>query len=330
MRRVLYKDIKAELARLAGVSGVAVNDPRLLLRLNKAQEELVHEGDWLGVVDRYNFVAYDGNIVLPADFERIVGFSANYTPQEMRAAWYEFVLDGPGPQEDFSGVDGVLDRGHVCTFRQVPTTGGPYFLRVYGTMDERVSGVRPKIIVQGYDNNGQWVRSLIDGVMEDGIEIEINGDSGTHMLETDFGWTHIEAVIKPETKGEVQFWLWDNEEEYHIATYAPRETRPFYRSYFVPSLSSQLQHYILLRARRRFIPIARDNDALLISNLNALESMMIALKKREAEDANGYATFKGAAVDILRKESASCNGKSRKPAITFVPGFGMGEVAHCQ
>jgi hypothetical protein len=331
MRRLLYKDVKGELARIAGATGMTVTDARVLVRVNNAIEELMGEGDWVGIVDRYNFVAYDGSLVLPADFERIVGLAADYVPQEVRAPWYEFAADGPGPQDAFSDVDGVLDRGHTATFRQVPNTGGPYFLRVYAEADERVDGVRQKVTVLGYDNNGKWVRSVIDGEMEDGLEIEINGDSGMLMTETAFGWSHIESVIKPATKGEVQFWLWDGEEEYHIATYAPRETRPWYRAYFVPSMSSQAQHFVHLRARRRFQPIERDNDALLISNLNALKSMLQAHRAHDAGDLDEYAGFKAIAVDLLKKESAQVNGKpSRRPAITFSRGFGMQSVSHIQ
>jgi hypothetical protein len=328
MPRVLYKDLKTELARIAGATGFAATDSRFLTRFNKATQEIMNEGDFPGVVDRYAFIAYDGYITLPGDLDRIMGIATNGTPIELRSPWYEFVQDGPGPQGDYSGMELGLDRGEVATFRDIPT-GVPSTIRVYGTVDERISGDRPIITLRGYDSDGEWVRTQDgDGNWIDGLEVEIDGDSVLKYIETGILWSKIESVIKPETRGTVQLWAYDGTDELHLANYAPRETRPSYRRYFFPHLQAERAHPVLLRARKRYLPVAGDNDWVIITNLPAMECMLTALQKREAGEMGEYMQAKALAVDILNKEAIAYHGKAIKPALTFTRGFSIGAFPH--
>ena len=319
-------DVKHELSRIAGVTGFRVTDDRFLAKLNGAILELMHEGDWPGIVDRYQFRVYGGVITLPGDLERIMGICADDLPLEMRSPWYEFVQDGPGPQGEGRFVDVAIDRGEACTFRPIPVDGTEYSLRVLGQVDERVSGLRPRIIVKGYDTDGQWVRSQVNGVWIDGVSIEINGDAHPIYETTDQAWSFVESVVKPATRGYVYLQAVRGDVVQHLATYAPKETLPSYRQYLVPVLDPSSAHRVIVRARKRFVPVAAGTDYLLVSNLGALESMVGALQKRETDDFAGYAALKGIAIDLLRKEAASYLGKTRKPAITFAAGFGFGNV----
>lgn len=304
MVRRLYRDVKAQLARIAGTTGFALNDARFLGMLNTATEELMNEGDWPGVVDRYKFAAYEGTVSLPGDLDRVMGIAKDYTPVEMRSPWFEFEQGGPGPQDAFTGLDVLLDRGEAATFRDIPNTGGPWTLRITADqIDERVDGARPKIRVLGYKTNGDWVRTEVDGEMIDGAEFEIKGDASPYYVDSDFTWAHIEAVIKPVTKGFVRLWITDGTDTLNIAQYAPRETLPSYRRYFLPNVSSDEASNILLRCRRRFVPVTGDNDFLIISNIAALECMMLAVQGRATDNTQKYVSNKALAVELLKKEA---------------------------
>lgn len=330
MKKLRLIDAATELSRIMGASGMAVTDARVLTRLNRAIEELMNKGDWPGILDRYRFAVYGGMITLPGDLERIVSVAANGLPVDMVSPWYEFAANGPGPQDSQTWVDVALDRGEACTIQPIPA-GEPCQLQVVGELDERVSGVRPKILIRGYNADGAWVRSDIAGTRSDGIELEINGDTAPKQVNSPFNFTGVEAVIKPRTKGYVSLYAQGSTARYHLATYAPNETLPTYRKYFIPILDQSATNKILVRARKRFIPVRSDNDFLLITNMGALEEMLAALQCRKTNDINGYYGHKKAAVELLKEEAKSYLGEpAKKPAITFGRGFGTGGVDHVQ
>lgn len=325
IRRTLAQ-AEPELARIAGASGMTVTDARFLRALNRATEELMNEGDWPGVVDRYRFWAYGGCITLPGDLERVLHAGVDGYPIEMRSPWYEYVQGGPGILDENSGSDILLDRGEACTFRDVPSAG--LKLKVACDVDERVSGARPKILINGYGDNGRYLRSSIGGEQADGIEVELNGDTSPNSITTSINVVAVESVIKPVTKGYVSLYATDGTTDYHLATYAPRETTPSYRRYLVPFVANDASATVVARCRRRFYPLVAKNDFLIISNLPALESMIMAQHKRETDDLGAYAALKGVAVNLLRKEAETYRGKDRRPAITFAAGASIGDVPY--
>jgi hypothetical protein len=325
IRRTLAQ-VEPELARIAGTSGLAVTDARFLRILNRATQELANEGEWPGVVDRYRFWAYGGEITLPGDLERVLHACVDGTPIEMRSPWYEFVAGGPGLLDANSGSDTLLDRGESCLFRDVPSAG--LRLKVACDLDERVGGVRPKIILNGYGDDGRYLRSVIGGEQADGIEVELNGDASPKSITTSINVRAVESVIKPVTKGYVSLYATDGTTDYHLATYAPRETTPSYRRYLVPFVENTKNAVVVARVRRRFYPLVAKNDFLLITNLPALEAMIIALHKREADDLAGYAQRKLIAVDLMRKEAKAYRGETRRPAVTFATGAAIGDIPH--
>ncbi len=324
------KELRPELTRVAAMTGLTASDPRFVTKLNLALEELFNEGDWPGVVDRYRFTTYGGLVVIPGDLDRIMQVAFDATPVEMRQEWFEFLQFGPGVQDGNTWFDAMIDRGETCLFREIPDVG--YKLKVKGRVDEREDGVRPKIRILGYDENRRWIRTADgDGVLQDGFEVEIDGDSGSKAVTTNAAITGIVGVQKPVTKGFVDFYsVKDGEADYHIATYAPRETTPSYRQYTIPFVASDDTASVIARCRRRFVPVVNDTDVVPISNLPALESMVMAIQKREAEDYAGYAALKSIAVDLLNKEANAYRGVQRKPALTFSESALIGAIPHVQ
>jgi hypothetical protein len=336
MIRRTYGDCKAELARVAGASGMGVADSRLKTLFNLATEELMNEGDWPSLTDRLMFWAYDQIIVLPADYERILVCTVNTVPQQMHSSWFEYVGFGPstlfGSDLLNSSFDpdtqmaGILDHSERCTFASIPGDQ-VYYAQVVGSVDERTAGVRPRAIIRGYDTAGNWVRSLSSGGSYiDGIELEINGDTMPLESTSSQDFSVVTGFIKPATKGyvylnAVNLGLTATES---IGTYAPKETNPSYRSYKLAGPTSTDPVQVRALVRRRYVPVDSDNDFVLITNLPALESMMMAINSREAKQWDNFTALKGNAIDLLKKEASTYRGPVRKkPLITFTEGTGV-------
>ncbi len=354
MIRATYGNLKAELARVAGTSGMSVTDPRLLVLTNMAVQELMNEGAWPGVVDRWKIRAVNGKIVLPPELDMLLEFTVDGIPQTIMSPWAEFVNYGPAMAEDILPRNGSLvrtwwgmqggnlyDRGELPVYTPIPvsdgscgcpdTPVGPWVIRQYATVDETADIFST---VQG-TFNGQIVRTQIsDG--SGGTEW-INGEripisNGSSFFESTQQFDVISAYTKPETNGYVRITAWNGTDEIELSNYAPWETTPSYHHYFSPRLnllrndSDPCLRVVLARARRRFVPVEEDTDVMLISNVLALKCMLIAQWKREAGNLDEYAAQKLTAVDIMRKESVAYTGKVKIPALTFQRGFAIGTL----
>lgn len=339
-----FGQIKAALAETAGVTGMPVTDARLLRYVNNAIQELMAEGDWPGVVDRwyFRFDETTGLIALPYFMERLLGVTVNDVPKEIRSPWFEFCQYGPGVVRDeetdnqgntrwrrVNWNNIVLDRGESPLQKDIPLTGGPYKLRVYATEDEAVGGVNPVINLQGPDVDGQPIRVTDGTAYSTGEDVAIDFTTGPQTTVNDF--YGVTAVAKPATNAPVLLYAVDGAGvETLVATYAFNETSPSFRRYFIPSLyrseTGVRDRIILARCRRKFFAVAEDDDRLLIGNELALSEMMIAQERRRQDDFEAYVAHKQTAVDLMKKEALAHTGKSRVPSLTFQRGFPMGEI----
>lgn len=347
MIRQTLGDVKSEVARVCGSTGMQVTDTRVISRINAAQLELLNEGDFPGVVDRWHITTVDGNIVLPPNLDRLMHVAIAGVPRMIKSPWFEFVQYGPGPAEDqqqynftWCDVNGVLDRGETPTQVQLPDSSltcgssspaGPWHIRVYGTVPEVG---QPIMTIQGTDVNGLQVRTeptsgSSAGMWIDGEEVIIS--SGSSFYQTTSQYTQVTVVTKPITNGYVKITAWNGSTELVLSTYAPNETTPAYRWYFSPWLqnlntASTCCRTVRARCRRRFVPVAADTDVLVISNILAIQEMVIAQFKRESGNGDEYTLHKQTAVDLLKKEAMAYRGRSRIPGLTFQRGFALGTL----
>ncbi len=338
-----YGQNKAELARVAGATGMSVSDPRVLERTNLAVQELLDTGDYPNVVDRWLFRAdqHTGLVALPYMLDRLMQCTVDAVPDMIVSPWFEFVQYGPGTQDDFDSRGNlrrnwtmdIFDRGEMPVVTPIPDAvdvpTGPWVLRVYATVDE-ASGAQMNI--RGLDTAGLIIRSQPDGTAGDWITgIDVDIDNGVPYVETTQEFSKITAIKKPETNGYVRLTAWNGTDEVELSNYAYQETEPSYRHYYIPRIHNQgvdgvRQKILLARCRKRFVPITEDDDQMIIGNINALKSMMVALWKRDAGDYEAYSIQKQTAIDILRKEAMGYTGKSRIPSFTMQKGFGLGSM----
>lgn len=327
--------VRASIARVCGQTGVPADSSTVVDYINEATEELMNAGDWPGVVDRYHFKIEDGEVIVPSQFDRLMGFSVGTAVFQTRSPWFEFVDYGPGPNAAFSGFgcgdNGILlDRGEAPVFVQIPDDGTNYTLFTIGEVDERVDEVRPQMNVQGVaDNSGMQsreVRTEVDGEWISGEQLEINGDTDPFRYDGTAVFTHVTQVVKPVTRGYVELWATNGANSVLLATYAPNETIPTYRKYYIPARHTAGVNTVLVRARKRFVPVANDNDQLIIANLPALKAMVQALSLRDNNDWAAYAQTRMVAVQIMREEAKAYRGTARTPVINFSRGYPLGSM----
>lgn len=343
MIRRQYKDVKNELARVAGAAGQSMSSSQIMAYLNMATEEFMNEFDPPSVIDRLRFQVTKSRFSLPSEYDRVMMMTVDTVPAQMQSPWFEFVGYGLDllcevPADNMLNYywnQGIIDQDQVGVFTDVPTDLGVYTLRVYGQVNEKVCGERPNITIFGYDQYGHWIRSATGNSsicatgngdeppnFVDGIQVPINGDTDPFYVQTTQGISEITAISKPETRGQVFVYAMPAAGAgVHIGTYAPKDTTPVYRRYWIPNLQRDRVYTILARCRRRFVPITADTDFLLISNLPALKAMIMSVYYLEAAEPEQYAKYKAIAVDILKKEAKAYIGLQRqKPPITFSEG----------
>lgn len=309
------------------------SDPRVKTYTNYAIEELMNAGDWPMIVDRLRFTLTKKTFVMPSDYDRMMYCTVDNTPVQMQSPWFEFVgygmelinsLPSAGTNLNDQQWKGVLDRDNAATFQEIPQDGNTYYPRIYAQTDERVDGVRPSIIIQGYDSNGDWIRTP-DGAggFIDGVSIEINGDTAPYYIQSDQSFSYVTGTIKPVTKKNVMLWAStvDGSIMWYIGQYAAGDTTPLYRQYSIPSMwfNQELPvRTVVARCRRRYVPIRNDNDFLLISNLPALVSMVQGIYYRDAKDPAAYATYRQVSVKLLQEEAKAYIGfNAQKPPFTI-------------
>jgi len=332
--RITYANIKA--SRIPAVVNLAPNDPRLLAYTNEACERIFNSGEnFWGLTQRFNMCVYDGCITWPRQVASIESLWVCSTPITIRNQWFEYLESGPLLQGgdgancstgNCSGNNNLLsgalcgagnsyDRGTTCTFREI--RGLNKKIRVYADVAEAADS---QILLQGYDENGIWIRTEVDGEWMDGEYVDI---STTPTLSTKI-FTSLVAVQKPQTNGNVRLYEYNTDDatQRALAVYEPSETNPSYRRSLVPGVAGTrccstsedsedcAQVKITAIAKLEFIPAQVDTDWVLPGNIPALKDMIQAVRYFEMNNVQEAMICEGRAFQTLRGELRKYLGHS--------------------
>jgi hypothetical protein len=222
-------------------------------------------------------------------------------PLRLHDQWFDFLENGLGIQQTngncVNGGCGVSlgcvgdgrYRGRYPTFADV--TGVDKKLLLVCDLN---SDVGVEVLVLGYDANNNWIRTVQGGVMADGEVIALAQSPGTVSSNISRNITDIQLPVR-----DGQCWLYSLAPPYDPGTsdkvmlgnYQYFETRPSYARYYIGGVLSGSNGdgcnltTVDVMAKHDFIPAVKDNDYLVIGNLDALEFMIQALEKyRNAEN----------------------------------------------
>lgn len=288
----------AKNSRIPNALGIGPSDARFIQWLNEAQQRLIIEGRYWGTTARFNICATNGCITLPRQIASIERVNVCGNPTPVRDQWYEFLDNCFGTIESqtpsggccsnggrASGMNEAIYRGHYSTFNDIIGT-----LKKLTFICDLASDVGKKVILLGYDGNGNWIRTTQSGVIADGEVVALAQGGG--VTTTNFFSSVTDVQFTQAMDG--QSWLYElntlDSTLRMIGHYQYDEPRPNYARYYFPSVcprptqnGSCAYTKVEIIGKLEFIPVAKDTDYLIIGNIPALKELMVALKKAENE-----------------------------------------------
>lgn len=277
-----YGDVKEELRRVAGQTGLVVDDPRLRVAVNLAQERLCAMGEWPSQYARVKFRQRGGVVALPTQYEALVHTAINREPVETQPPWFEFMEFGPGPYQKNEWANYGLDMGEHAIYVAPPS-----------------SGAKIRVVSTDGDDQGTVTVFGLDANRLEKTETLALPDATSSTL-----WSRVNQVIKPRTAGDVVLSLIDlSGRQYVAADYRARDTNPTFRLYRFTAIADDQSKVVDAIVRRRLYEVADDADELYVSNLNALRLGVRAVCLLDKGDIAGSETAFAVAAQVLRDEA---------------------------
>lgn len=277
--RKTLADAKAE--RISNALRICDTDPRLVSWINEAQQRLIPLGSWWGLWARYKCNATEGMLVWPRQVAAILAASIQQVPVKIRDPFFEFIELGMGIQDTCNAS---------CQFL-TPDSTWPVFSPIVGNNKkcklycDLSADVGTAVLILGYDENHNWIRTQQGGVWLDG-EVVLASLAGTLSTKK---FTVITGVQKPETNGYIRLFEYDTTllTQRDIARYDYDETNPAFRVSYVPTLdtdaTTDVPLTVEIMAKLDYIPVKRDTDYLIIQCIPALKDMCLAIQAAENE-----------------------------------------------
>lgn len=285
--------------------------------LNQITQRVYNFGKWVGLVQRIAFCHQSACITLPYNVESILEMAGPCgVPVAVRNQWFEFLPGGPWQQERCNKwVDLAVPRGIVPTAFDIC---GTKYLRVYADLPEEDGA---QILIQGLDENGLRVRTLVGGEWIDGELIDL--DNATPQLSTKL-WTKIESVQKPLTVGTVQIYMVDPDDtatnQGLLALYQPNETIPNYQRFYMPCLCASADHprHITLLVKMKYVPMIRDTDLFPITSYDAAMFLSMSQYFWGAEQYEKAQALEAKALQALNNElKQALGGQQPIPRVKY-------------
>lgn len=309
-------------SRIPAKVGVCADSVELLAWTNGFEQRASVYGRWWGTTQLAQFCITGSCggacIVLPPNVAVIEAANLNGMSVNVQNMWGQFIRPHASP----SGCGGAATAGVPCNGFQpfacgcgcgcravsqmqdeglVPSysvTNSGERIKLYAT---QISDFGKKVVVQGNDSNGVWVRTVIDGIVQDGEQVTLV-DGGV-ITNTIWGAGAPMDIYKEVTDYRVLMFALDTDDnERQLADYGPQEVNPEYRKVRLPGVrtgcGSGCGNLNTLRCLVSLQPttIVGANDWLLFNNLAAYSDGILAEKYYENGDVQqGDAYFFGLA-----------------------------------
>jgi len=322
--KLTYGDIKEGMAK---VLSLPTADSRVIKYVNEAQERLAYKGKWQGTYVRFAVTNSNGTITWPRQIETIEAVAVSDAPAVIRNEWYEFLESGVGLRDSADGDSlTLIDRADAVSFSDID--GLDKKLKVVTTSD---TDAGKTMILQGYDENGAWIRTQDGADHIDGEKVTLVASSTNVITSNKF--SALSGVIRDTTNYNVLLKEHDTTDttDRTIAEYEPNETRPSYRRSLIAGLPDTSTKTVTVVGKLRFIPVVNDNDWMYINYEAALRLMVQAIRKEEtnSEDASHY---ENKAIQLLQDQLLHYLGDGAVPIpkIQGVATYGGGGVVNLQ
>lgn len=329
-------------SRFANVLGMCQdNIPGIANAANEVTERLINEfGEWgvWGCWDKVAFTVSRLNpyITLPFQYARAIGFDFCKFPVRIQNQFLEVLdagigLRGPTNCGDCCAPIEAYDRANFPTM--VDLTPANQLIRVYPTDPSDVG--KSVMFSNALDQNG-------NGIYSNSATGRVNGFILTlaePFTTTAYVVTSFKQLEKDITNNDVILTQVDatTGAEVTLSRYAPSETNPAYRRYYLSNLpntccnvAQPVPGLVTLTAMLKveYMPVYVDSDPLLISNIPALVEEAQAVNYSSMDSPNAAAQeakHHKKAVKLLQMELEHYLGSRDMPAVSFSP-FGTARL----
>jgi len=299
---------------------VCPTDPRLAQWAMMFEERASALGRWWGTTRLVRFCLTDGCLVLPREVAVVEKATINGMPLRTENEWFQFVrphvscdpksncFTGSCSVCNCCGCGDVVLEDHLTDCSFTKTIGTNKKIRTY---IGGLSDVGKKVIYQGYDKNGVWIRTNFGGFVQDGEQVTL----ASPFVDTTTIWAagSPTGVIKDVTDWRLLVYELDTGtilEGKQLAIYQPDETIPTYRVMNITNFnrvggcsSTSTTRTLLAIVSVNPMPIKNDNDWLLFQNLATYQDGMQAIKYwEEGNAAMGNSFFYGDAAPARNRE----------------------------
>ena len=299
---------------LARVSGVCGTSDEFMDYLNKSVRMLMTRGNFWGTVQLMRFCIHNECLVWPRQVGTVLAVNTCGTPINVWNNWFQFTHLASHREIQSLGftVDGFACRGNLAmenqgttpVYFQVPC-GKNFYVRSYPAVRADVGN---KVTIFGLDSNGQVVRTKTSsGIWQEGVTIT----NQIPFASTPMRFREVTRVLRDKTSGPGQMFYYDpdNDVLQNCAIYDPTDVTPDFRFTKLPGLphanccsAANGVKQVAALVKLQFIPVENDNDLVLISNLDAIGSMIQAIRMGDAGDIAGGRAGEQNAVHELNLE----------------------------
>jgi len=331
--RLTFAQVKA--SRIPKFLGMDPDGTRFAQTLNEAQQRLMMQGLYWGTFQTYQIcTTAEGCITWPRQVASIEALAVNQEPITLRNSWFEYLQTGWGIRTTGNSSElQLMDRGRSPIFEDI--TDFVSTLRVHSEVVEDASA---RLLVQGYDGNGNWVRTQDSGTWIDGEYIDISTTTASSVNI----YTAITGIQKPTTNGPVHLSKVTGDGlVVPIGYYEWDEQSPDYRRSIIPGLGDAPQYTCgsgdpltnkrVVRAvvKLDHIDVVRDTDWLVIGNLPALKNACKAVVLEEQQNRGEAEQYLGEAIRLLEVELTHYQGRSNvQPLKMEAETWGAGEIGN--
>lgn len=295
-----------------GEGGICVRteaDKQLIIRnLNEALPILMKRLDAVGTLWTWKVQEHEGCFCLPYDCLEARQVFLDGEVLAMHDEWYEGRLGGR--LEGYSCCPGsaLIDVGDGFP---IPYAWPPHWDARFG------------VVALNANDAGQVVRVDVTNRYGHKIREELTLLPDQETVWTDSPVTSVTFLKKPVTQGFVGLYVFypQTGKRIKITTLMPQVTLPSYRKKKLPPGCSCCGE-VVIKGKRRFIPITGEFDALPICDSDALIFTFHALAARKRGDIAEYNSQLTFAVNELNRELQNANSAGIQATLNVVSPFG--------
>lgn len=299
MARITLAEARPELCRAVD-NGVPTTDPRVPERINQATDRLMAGGVFVGMVQEYVVCTQQKCFSLPRAIETAMEVFILDQRLDVTTGWYSIENPSTYVDPEFLNDIVLIDRGEFPTLFDICDPGQ---LLVAAQYTEATSA---SVRIFGLDSEGNEIYTTQPSGYQRGELVPLTLE-GAQTLNI---YSKVTGIEKPETQGPIRISvtpLKSPSTQLLLALMDPEERVSSYRRYYCDDIPEVDFHEPPVRVRvtgiRRFIPVTKDTEFLIISNLGALRLEMMALDREDGNDFQSSAEFHKRALDLLQAEA---------------------------